>query len=612
MCGIAGIVSFTEPIDSRSLDAVTHMIEAQSHRGPDGTGCYHDSHVALGHRRLSIIDISAAGRQPMSNETRSVWVTYNGEIYNYAELRRELISVGHCFASESDTEVLVHGYEEWGEQGLLRRLRGMFAFALYDAPRRRMVIARDRLGVKPLYYAENERTGQVVFASEVKALLKARRLAAETDRKALAGFLLFGSVPSPQTIIRGVRCLLPGHYLVAEPGRLQTRRYWDLEFTSDADGTIAPLSEVLQDAVARHLVSDVPVGIFLSGGVDSAGLVALAGDPKQQLRTVTISFPESEFSEASEARRLAQHFRTQHHELNVSSSDFISELPKILDAMDQPTNDGVNTYFVARAAHEAGLTVVLSGLGGDELFWGYRHYRWVSNHRGTLAAITALPEALRAGLISAAVVLGRACGKESWMRLAALRSGAHAESLYMAFRGFFASEQVQRLLGNNESEMRSLFEDSLARMRPPIHASRSNGLNYIELKRYLHDQLLRDSDVFGMRHSVEIRVPYLDDHVVAQAAATPEGRKTSQAMNKPLLVAALGDALIAEAARRPKRGFSFPMAKWMHERTDTMREMAMSTKILERDVVGKMWSAFDQGRLHWSRAWSLVVLGASV
>lgn len=182
----------------------------------------------------------------------------------------------------------------------------------------------------------------------------------------------------------------------------------------------------------------------------------------------------------------------------------------------------------------------------------------------------------------------------------------------MAFRGFFASEQVQRLLGNNESEMRSLFEDSLARMRPPIHASRSNGLNYIELKRYLHDQLLRDSDVFGMRHSVEIRVPYLDDHVVAQAAATPEGRKTSQAMNKPLLVAALGDALIAEAARRPKRGFSFPMAKWMHERTDTMREMAMSTKILERDVVGKMWSAFDQGRLHWSRAWSLVVLGASV
>jgi asparagine synthase (glutamine-hydrolysing) len=607
MCGIAGVVRFGNPIMASDVDAVARMSEAQTHRGPDGAGSYHDSHVAFGHRRLSIIDVSEAGKQPMCNETGTIWVTYNGEIYNYRELRSELVSAGHAFASQADTEVLVHGYEEWGGDGLLKRLRGMFAFALYDAARRRVILARDRLGIKPLYYTRDPRTERLGFASEVKALLRGGLAEAETDRKALAGFLLFGSVPSPRTIVRDVECLLPGHYLVADERGIETRRYWDLEFDRPRETDAALLPEVLQDAMRRHLVSDVPVGVFLSGGVDSAGLVALA---KQRLNTLTISFSESEFNEAGEARRIANHFHTTHHELQVRGSDFVTELPHILAAMDQPTNDGVNTYFVARAARNAGLSVVLSGLGGDELFGGYPHHHWVARHSGWLSAFASAPGFMRRAVVSGAVAAGRLRGKESWMRLAALRSGPQAEGLYMAFRGFFASEQVHRLLGNSQSEMNALLEENLEQLRPAAGASGSNGLNYIELKRYLHDQLLRDSDVFGMAHSVEIRVPYLDDEVVTRAAATPGSLKTSRTMNKPLLVEALGNALIEEAARRPKRGFSFPMAKWMHERTGAMREMAMSTKILERDVVGKMWSAFDHGRLHWSRAWSLVVLGA--
>ena len=610
MCGIAGVANFQEPVGLAEQAAVERMAESQIHRGPDGGGIFFDDHVVLGHRRLSIIDVSDDGKQPMSNETGSIWVTFNGEIYNYRELRQDLQSAGHRFQSASDTEVLVHGYEQWGETGLLRKLRGMFAFAIYDGPRRKVIVARDRLGIKPLYYAHDAKSGRLAFASEVKALAAAGVVESKTDRKALSGFLLFGSVPSPRTILTGVLCLNPGHYMVFDAGGLNIERYWDLDYSSA--GAFAPeaLTETLLDSTRRHLVSDVPLGVFLSGGVDSAGLVALSRHFEQRLKTLTISFTEAEYSEAPQAREIANHFETEHHELRVSSQDFIQELPKILQAMDQPTNDGVNTYFVARAAKEAGLTVVLSGAGGDELFWGYPHYHWLARNQGKLGAFASAPEFLRRIFVGTAVAAGRLRGRESWMRLGALRSGPAPEGLYMAFRGFFASPQAQRLLGNSTAEMNGFMAEALEEMRGSKSTSRSAGVNYIEFKRYLHDQLLRDTDVFGMAHSIEVRVPYLDDEVVSLAARLPGELKMSAKMNKPLLVAAIGDAMIEEAARRPKRGFSFPMANWMKERTSALREMAMATNILERDEVGQMWSAFEQGRLHWSRAWSLVVLGA--
>jgi asparagine synthase (glutamine-hydrolysing) len=547
----------------------------------------------------------------MANETQTVWVIYNGEIYNFRELRRELAAAGHEFQSQTDTEVLIHGYEEWGEDGLLRRLRGMFAFAVYDAPRRRLFLARDRLGIKPLYYFVDRKSERMGFASEVKALLASGLVANETNREALAGFLLLGSVPAPSTVVQGVECLLPGHYLVAEPGGVRTKRYWDFDFGASNRVGAAHLADDLRDAVARHLVSDVPLGIFLSGGVDSAGLVALARPCQERLQTLTISFAEQKFDEAAEARRVAERFGTEHHELRVSGADFVREFPNILAAMDQPTNDGVNTYFVAKLAREAGLTVVLSGLGGDELFWGYPHYHWMARNRRAMRMFAGAPRVVRKALVGSAAAYGRLRGREAWMRLKGLGSGMSAEGLYLALRGFFAPEQVQRLLGAGQSEMEQLLSENLAVLRPTTtNGDYATGVNYVEMKRYLHDQLLRDTDVFGMTHSVEVRVPYLDDAVLAAAASLPAALKTNGSSNKPALVEAIGDSLVTEASRRPKRGFSFPLAAWMREQAGLMRGVALETSVLDRAAVAKLWTAFEHGHLHWSRAWSLVVLGA--
>jgi asparagine synthase (glutamine-hydrolysing) len=611
MCGIAGIFRLEGTVGADDRAAVERMTGAQRHRGPDDCGLYHDERAALGHRRLSIIDVSTAGHQPMANETKDVWVIYNGEIYNFQELRRELASAGHNFQSHSDTEVLIHGYEEWGEDGLLRRLRGMFTFAIYDAARSRLVLARDRLGIKPLYYFVEPKSEGIAFASEVKALLASGMISNQTNREALAGFLLFGSIPAPSTVVQGVQCLLPGHYLVAEPTGVRTKRYWDFDFAASNPAAAAQLGGVLRDAVERHLVSDVPLGIFLSAGVDSSGLVALARPCQERLKTLTISFAEQEFDEAALARQVAERFKTEHHELRVSGADFVREFPKILAAMDQPTNDGVNTYFVAKLAREAGLTVVLSGLGGDELFWGYSHYRWMARNRRVMRMFAQAPRVMRNAMVGGAAAYGRVRGKEAWMRLNGLGAGMSAEGLYLALRGFFAPEQVQRLLGAGQSEMEQLLSENLAILRPATtNGDYASGMNYVEMKRYLHDQLLRDTDVFSMAHSVEVRVPYLDDAVVAAASSVPSASKTNATFNKPALVHAIGDSLVAEASRRPKRGFSFPMAKWIREQSGSMRELALETSVLDRGAVTKLWSAFERGHLHWSRAWSLAVLGA--
>ena len=610
MCGIAGIADFSGSVDQ---DVVERMSQAQFHRGPDGRGLHADDCVSLGHRRLSIIDLSEAALQPMPSETESVWTIYNGEIYNYAELRSELITAGHRFRSRCDTEVLVHGYEEWGEEKLLARLRGMFAFAIYDRTRKRLILARDRLGIKPLYYAHCGGR-RIAFASEVRAIREAG-IAGVIDRIALAGFLLLGSVPAPRTIFEDVKCLLPGHYLVADTSGVRTRSYWDLWFAKAADETTqSELGDVLRDAVRRHLVSDVPLGVFLSGGVDSAGLVALTRQLNTRVKTLTISFGETEFNEGATAQSIASHFDTEHHDLRVGGSDFVDGLPKILKAMDQPTNDGVNTYFVARAAREAGLTVVLSGLGGDELFWGYPHHRWMKRNSRPLALFATAPVMVQNACIRGAVALGRLGGRESWMRASALQDEFGIEGLYLALRGFFPAEQAQCLLGISADEMRTALAETIESLRPSEDAPRADSsttrFNYVEMKRYLHDQLLRDTDVFSMAHSIEVRVPYLDDEVVALASSLPKESKMRTAENKPLLVDAIGDPVVAAAARRPKRGFSLPIGRWMSQRGGTMREMAMAGRLLEPAAVSKFWSAFEQGRLHWSRAWSLVVLGA--
>ncbi|MGC9950224.1 MAG: asparagine synthase (glutamine-hydrolyzing) [Bryobacteraceae bacterium] len=634
MCGIAGLFRTGGDTTPADRAAVERMASAQTHRGPDDAGLFQDARVVLGHRRLSIVDLSPAGHQPMSNEDGAVWVAYNGEIYNYAELAADL--PGHRFVSRCDTEVLLHGYEEWGMDGLLRRLRGMFAFAVYDnrGARPLCLLARDRFGIKPLYYVA--RRDSIAFASEVKALVVSGLVPNRKNPTAMAGLLLLGSVPAPATGIQGVQCLLPGHYLAAAHSGVTTHKYWAPDATeNDADPRAdhteprpynaepradhteprpsgSGLRAALADAVNRHLISDVPLGVFLSGGVDSAALVALASRAKPALTTLTVVFDEREFSEGAEARQIAQQFSTDHREVRVTSQDFMRELPNVLRVMDQPTNDGVNTYFVSRAARQAGLTVVLSGLGGDEVFGGYKHYRWLARHGNSIRRFSALPRALRHAVLSTAVGYGRLRGRENWMRLASLEDGVSDAGLYLALRGFFAPAQVRALLDVQSSDVRQAADEYLDCLQSPETVATGPAFRRMEMRRYLHDQLLRDTDVFSMAHSIEVRVPYLDHVLVAQASAG-EGAQASAGdlhLNKPLLTAAAADPAVSAAALRGKRGFAFPFGKWMRLHSGELREMALAGGCLNRPTIGKLWNEFDRGRLHWSRAWMLAVIGA--
>ncbi len=623
MCGISGLVR-RNGLGPDDVLAVERMTAAQVHRGPDGVGFYRSRCTVLGHRRLKIIDISEAGRQPMSNEDGSVWVTYNGEIYNHPELRRELQLFGHRFRSLTDTEVILHGYEQWGIDGLLERLRGMFAFGLWDEDEG-LLLARDRLGIKPLYYHASLSGGVLLFASEVRALLKSGVIANERDPDALIGFLLGGSVPAPRTVVKDVKALLPGHLLAwRHHGGMSIRRYWDLsqtmsEGTSEISGSVAAVRELLADSVSRHLVSDVPLGVFLSGGVDSGAIVALAGraevsDRRRQstsgpLHTLTVTFDEEGFSEAQPTRAMAERFGTDHREVRVTHREFVAELSNIFTAMDQPTNDGVNTYFVSKAARQAGLTVVLSGLGGDEVFWGYNHYRRL----GTVSPwLRRCPATVRRAFTRTATAWGTRRGRDSWMRVAFLERAASDRELYLTMRGFFPPKHVMRLMGIGKTELEQAVEREFEDL--PVFAGSDptpDGFNYLECKRYLHDQLLRDTDVFGMAHSIEVRVPLLDHPLVEFARAVRPEQKTANGINKPLLVHAVDDLLVDRAGASDKRGFTLPMDRWMKGIADVLEEMAVSSNFLDRRTVSELWQDFRANRLHWSRAWALSVLGSA-
>lgn len=614
MCGIAGTVRLDGDATPDDRHFVGRMLQLQAKRGPDGEGVHVQGPVVLGHRRLSIIDLRTVADPPMANETGDAWVTYNGEIYNYRELTAELKGLGHRFATASDTEVLIHGYEQWGGEGLVKRLRGMFAFAIADARPSTAAsgapvffAARDRLGIKPFYYVT--RGARLAFASEVKSLAGSGASAGVADASALSAFLSLGSVPAPRTWLRDVQCLEPGHFLEVARGRVATRKYWDLSYGSRDQRNIPA---ILHEAVDGHLLADVPLGVFLSGGVDSAGVACLAARERNApVRTLTVVFDEADFSEASEARDLASAFHTDHHEIRVTGDDFKSEVPKFLTALDQPTADGVNTYFVSMAAKQLGLKVVLSGLGGDEVFLGYPHYRSLIGGGGLLGGYARCSSGVRRALgIGASAFAG--IGAEKWQRLGYANGRSLEESLYLMVRGFFSPTRVSRLLGTTATTV----TDSLDRSFAPVRVFGENGVptserfHYIEMKRYLHDQLLRDSDVFSMAHSLELRVPLLDHELVEAGCAIAPEMRISPEVNKPRLVDAIDDPAVRAAARRPKRGFVMPFARWLASQAGEMEELAAGGSLLDSAEVRNCWKEFRAGRLHWSCAWSTVVLAS--
>ncbi|MBZ5569637.1 MAG: asparagine synthase (glutamine-hydrolyzing) [Acidobacteriia bacterium] len=637
MCGIAGILKLSGPVTSQEVTAVLRMLDAEIHRGPNDWGILFPDSVAndaqvlreieargrghdfsyrasgsgvsavLGTRRLSILDLSEKARMPMGSHDGRTWITYNGEIYNFRELRAELIGRGYSFRSESDTEVLLHGYEEWGED-LIPRLHGMFAFAvLRTGARPALLLAKDRFGIKPLYYfADDER---LLFASEVRSLLASGLVPQRHDLEAMVRFLQLGSVPLPLTTVRGVCALPAAHLLATEDGKIRVRQYWDLgqcfRNRKEADKGEDRVLRLLTDSVRAHSVSDVPLGIFLSGGIDSSALVALASLAGQRpVKTVTLTFEEPEYDESLYARAVARKYGTQHGEVRLTQGDFFQELPRIFGAMDQPTVDGVNAYFVSKAAKALGLTVVFAGTGADEIFLGYQHLRQAASVGRISQVMARIPKPLRSRIVRTAYNVGIPYGRRE--RLTYLNRPTW-ENMYLLIRGLFAPQQIQQFLGITEREVRDLGLCIPASHQTP-DTSFADFMVSLEFHHYLQNQLLKDTDFMSMSHSIEARVPYLDNCVVEYVLGVPARRRLQGHTPKPLLVKALGDRLPQSVWDRPKQGFSFPFGEWLRSDRGSLEADVQARRLFESHAVQELWAQFRQGRVHWSRPWALSVL----
>lgn len=577
MCGICGIVSAEGAPD---LGAVERMNATLVHRGPDDEGTFSRGPVALAARRLSIIDL-AHGHQPIANEDGSVVVVQNGEIYNHRELREELAGRGHRFATDCDTEVLVHLYEEHGD-AFAERLRGMFAIALWDDRRGRLLLARDRFGIKPLYY--RRAGGELSFASELKALLEQPGFSRAIDPEALAAYLTFNSIPAPLTIFAEARKLPPGHLLAWEGGGIEIRRYArpgpppaSEQREGSADLLAAELREVLADSIRAHLVADVPVGVLLSGGVDSGGITALAsaaaGEP---LKTFSIGFEEAGFDELGRARQVAERYGTDHHEL-VLRPDAVELFPKLVEAFDEPFGDSsaLPTYLVSELAASE-VKVALSGEGGDELFGGY--YTYVADllapRIGRLAALAApLAEALPSG--------DRRVGFDYKAKRFARAAHLPPLEAHHAWKEIFSPQTRAALLGARDPDFDpvDLYRERYAETAGSEPLAR---LQDVDLGIYMVDDLLVKTDRSSMAHSLETRVPFLDQKVADFALSLPRPLRVRGFAKKRLLRQALAPLLPQEVVGGRKQGFSVPVAAWLRGPLQPFAREALSAANLER------------------------------
>jgi len=577
MCGICGIVS---PRGAPDPAVVARMNATLVHRGPDDEGSFSRGPVALAARRLSIIDL-AHGHQPIANEDGSVVVVQNGEIYNYRELKRELEGAGHRFATDCDTEVLVHLYEQHGDS-FVERLRGMFAIALWDEKQGRLLLARDRFGIKPLYYRLAD--GELSFASELKAMLEQPGFSRAIDPEALAAYLAFNSIPAPLTVFAEARKLAPGHLLAWQGGQITQVRYArpgpvDAEKLCEgsADELAAELRDVLEDSIRAHLVADVPVGVLLSGGVDSGGITALAArQSAQPLQTFSIGFEESGFDELDRARLVAQRYGTDHHEL-ILRPDAVELLPKLVEAFDEPFGDSsaLPTYLVSELA-VGEVKVALSGEGGDELFGGY--YTYVAD---LLAARVGRLASLAAPLAEALPSSDRRVGFD--YKAKRFARGAHLPPLerHHAWKEIFSPAVRASLLGdaNPDWDPVDLYRERYAETAGAEQLAR---LQDVDLGIYMADDLLVKTDRSSMAHSLETRVPFLDERVAAFAFALPRTLRVRGFAKKRLLRRALAPLLPKEVVGGRKQGFSIPVAAWLRGPLEPFARDLLSAANLER------------------------------
>ena len=607
MCGIAAALGVRDP-----ERVVAAMSRALAHRGPDDHGtcalgaANGTPHGALAHRRLAILDLTSAGHQPMVSLDGRWTIGFNGEIYNFRALRAELERDGARFASSGDTAVVLEGWARFGPS-FAHRLDGMFAFVIWDARERALYLGRDAFGIKPLYYAVVG--SAVLVASELRAILASGLVPRRADSAAIAGYLAYGSVLEPETLIHGVRMVPAGTVtrVDVEPTDTRIRDVVRLAAVEPASANASDRSEAahavrraLERSVDRHLVSDVPVAVFLSGGIDSSVIAALAAQQAgTSLDAFTVTFAEPPFDESAVARALARRYGIRHHEIPLGDGDLLDALPAAFAAMDQPSLDGINTYVVSKAVRAYGTKVVLSGLGGDELFAGYpsfRRARSLARYGRVPAPASRIAARLAAhlgGLRGAKIALG-------------LRRGRPADGAYAASRTLFSEAQVMGLCG-----ARCPASDDA-----PGSLTLLQQVSWRELTGYMRNTLLRDSDAFSMAHGLELRVPFVDREVAAAAFAAPDSFKLARGISKPLLVDATRDLLPDEVWNRAKQGFVLPFASWM--RGALAAEVGTALGDADRlDALGldgeatrAIWSGFlrAQPGVTWSRPWALYSL----
>ena len=614
MCGIAGRFNY-DPLRPIDRDVLAAMTTAVAHRGPDAAGYHVAPGIGLGHRRLSIIDLST-GDQPLTNENGTIWTVFNGEIYNFAEVRAELASLGHRFRTGSDTEVIVHGYEQWGERAV-ERFRGMFAFAVWDAPKRRLLLARDRVGVKPLYYAELPGRG-LVFGSEMKSLLEDPDVPREWRPDAVDAYLTLLYVPAPATIYKGIHKLEPGHVLVAENGAVRVTRYWDLTFTGDGDPSredeyLERLDALLADSVALRQIADVPLGAFLSGGIDSSAVAAYMVETSAHAPvTISVGFDHAAYDELAHAERVAKHLGCEFHPRTVTP-EIVSLLPTLAWHFDEPFADSsaVPTYYVSKAAREL-VTVALSGDGGDELWAGYTRHRveqWEQRLRGALGPATAV-----AGAIGRALPLS-VKGARALRHLGTDPDQAYA--LKHAY-GMFEPDAKTRLYSADfaasvrGADPFARFRDIYARCRSSNPVDRAL---YVDVHTYLPDDILTKVDRMSMAVSLEARDPLLDHRLLEFAATVPASLKIRNGRGKYLLRKVLQRRVPASILERGKQGFAAPIGEWLRGPLVPMADALLDDgRLRDRGIfdareVSRLWTEHRDGRAdHRHRLWQLIML----
>jgi asparagine synthase (glutamine-hydrolysing) len=591
MCGIAGVLEFGRDARADSA-ALRNMCQIMAHRGPDDDGFYTDGPAGIGMRRLSIVDL-ATGHQPISNEDGSLWIVFNGEIYNHLSLREQLIARGHSYRTHSDTETIIHLFEEYGRD-CVQHLRGMFAFAIWDRNKKTLFIARDRLGIKPLYYQLTPE--RLLFGSEIKVILAHGGIRAEFNRAALPEFLAFGYLSGEETFYLGIRNLLPGHTMeIGLEGKPEIRQYWDLDASSphesrDESYYVRSYRELLEGAVNSHLMSDVPLGVFLSGGLDSSAVAALMTKIRREpIETFSVGYGEQAYSELPFARIVSDHIKSQHREVLVSEQDFFNALPHLIWHEDEPIvwPSSVSLYFVAKLARER-VTVVLTGEGSDETLAGYTRYAFTLKNAALDRAYRSIvPGGLRRGLrnaVATSSLLG-ATARRKLEHTFLAKDGASWASFYFDnfFSAFAETEQNELLTG----EFASAFAPSSAYTNVLKYWEHSSGemlqrLLYTDIKTYLVELLMKQ-DNMSMAASIESRVPFLDHVLVEFATRIPREVQIKGLAGKTILKKAVEDILPHSIICRPKLGFPTPWSGWLAgPRLDTIREMLLEPRSLDR------------------------------